>query len=301
MRFNEWIQYVKAQGGVDTDGYYGQQCMDLYNSFMREVVGLDGNTGADRAKNILNNNYVMENVQRIDNYPEFVPEKGDIAVFTGGEFGHVAICLGVGNVNYFKSLDQNWNLGGELMTVNHNYFTFAPLVFLRPKNRANILDLKPVETVASEVIQGLWGNGEERKEKLKLYGYDPVIIQAKVNEILEPQKPQEEEKPQEVEKPKKININSYAKKVIEGVYGNGEDRVNNLKAEGLTEDQIKNIQDKVNEILENEPQVKIKSLDEIADEVIKGLWGNGEDRVNKLTEAGYDYNTVQNIVNEKLQ
>ena len=295
MRFNEWIQYIKTQGGVDTDGYYGQQCMDLYNSFMREVVGLDGNTGADRAKNILNNNYVMENVERIDNYQEFVPEKGDIAVFTGGEWGHVAICLGIGNVNYFKSLDQNWNLGGELMTVNHNYFTFAPLVFLRPKNRANILDLKPVETVANEVIKGLWGNGEERKEKLKLYGYDPVIIQAKVNEILEPQKPQEDPKP------KKININSYAKKVIEGVYGNGEDRVNNLKAEGLTEDQIKNIQDKVNEILENEPQVKIKSLDEIADEVIKGLWGNGQDRVNKLTEAGYDYTAVQNLVNEKLQ
>ena len=295
MRFNEWIQYVKTQGGVDTDGYFGKQCMDLYNSFMREVVGLDGNTGADRAKNILNNNYVMENVERIDNYPEFVPEKGDIAVFTGGEWGHVAICLGVGNVNYFKSLDQNWNLGGELMTVNHNYFTFAPLVFLRPKNRTNILDLKPVETVAEEVIQGLWGNGEERKEKLKLYGYDPIIVQAKVNEILEAQKPQE------VEKPKKININSYAKKVIEGVYGNGEDRVNNLLAEGLTEDQIKNIQDKVNEILENEPQVKIKSLDEIADEVIKGLWGNGEERYNRLQEAGYDYTTVQNIVNEKLQ
>ena len=295
MRFNEWIQYVKSQGGVDTDGYFGKQCMDLYNSFMREVVGLDGNTGADRAKNILNNNYVMENVERIDNYPEFVPEKGDIAVFTGGEWGHVAICLGVGNVNYFKSLDQNWNLGGELMTVNHNYFTFAPLVFLRPKNQTNILDLKPIETVADEVIQGLWGNGKERKEKLKLYGYDPVIVQAKVNEILEA------EKPQEVEKPKKININSYARKVINGDFGNGEERVNNLKAEGLTEEQIKNIQDKVNEILNNQPQIELKSNEEIAKEVIAGLWGNGEERYNKLTEAGYNYDNVQAIVNQMLQ
>lgn len=294
MRFNEWIQYVKTQGGVDTDGYYGKQCMDLYNSFMREVVGLNGNTGADRAKNILNNNYVMENVERIDNYPEFVPEKGDIAVFTGGEWGHVAICLGVGNVNYFKSLDQNWNLGEELMTVNHNYFTFAPLVFLRPKNRTNIMDLKPVETVADEVIQGLWGNGEERKEKLKLYGYDPVIVQAKVNEILE------KEKPQEVEKPKKININSYAKKVINGDYGNGEERKEKLKAEGLTDEQIKAIQDKVNEILLNQPQIELKGNEEIAKEVIDGKWGNGEERVNKLTEAGYNYDIVQGIVNQML-
>lgn len=295
MRFNEWIQYVKAQGGVDTDGYYGKQCMDLYNSFMREVVGLDGNTGADRAKNILNNNYVMENVERIDNYPEFVPEKGDIAVFTGGEWGHVAICLGVGNVNYFKSLDQNWNLGGELMTVNHNYFTFAPLVFLRPKNQTNIMDLKPVETVADEVIQGLWGNGEERKEKLKLYGYDPVIVQAKVNEILESQKPQEDPKP------KKININSYARKVINGDFGNGEERVEKLKQEGLTEEQIKNVQDKVNEILNNQPQIELKSNEEIAKEVIDGLWGNGEERYKKLQEAGYNYDKVQAIVNQMLQ
>ena len=35
----------------------------------------------------------------------------------------------------------------------------------------------------------------------------------------------------------------------------------------------------------------------LAYEVIEGLWGNGDTRVTKLTEAGYDYQTVQNIVN----
>lgn len=43
-----------------------------------------------------------------------------------------------------------------------------------------------------------------------------------------------------------------------------------------------------------------KSNDEIADEVIQGLWGNGEDRKQRLQNAGYDYNEVQSIVNEKL-
>lgn len=43
-----------------------------------------------------------------------------------------------------------------------------------------------------------------------------------------------------------------------------------------------------------------KSIDEIAQEVINGEWGNGEDRKNRLTNAGYDYNAVQAVVNNKL-
>ena len=43
-----------------------------------------------------------------------------------------------------------------------------------------------------------------------------------------------------------------------------------------------------------------KSVDEIADEVIDGKWGNGTDRKSKLEKAGYDYNTIQDIVNKKL-
>lgn len=43
-----------------------------------------------------------------------------------------------------------------------------------------------------------------------------------------------------------------------------------------------------------------KSNEELANEVINGLWGNGEDRKNKLTSAGYDYQAVQDIVNSKL-
>lgn len=41
-----------------------------------------------------------------------------------------------------------------------------------------------------------------------------------------------------------------------------------------------------------------KSIDEIAQEVINGDWGNGEDRKNRLTAAGYNYNEVQARVNQ---
>ncbi len=43
-----------------------------------------------------------------------------------------------------------------------------------------------------------------------------------------------------------------------------------------------------------------KSVDELAKEVIRGDWGNGQDRVNRLTAAGYDYNAVQARVDEML-
>lgn len=44
-----------------------------------------------------------------------------------------------------------------------------------------------------------------------------------------------------------------------------------------------------------------KSIDEIAREVIQGKWGNGVDRKNRLTNAGYDYNAVQKRVNELMK
>lgn len=43
-----------------------------------------------------------------------------------------------------------------------------------------------------------------------------------------------------------------------------------------------------------------KSNETIADEVIAKQWGDGDDRKNRLKAAGYDYATVQSIVNRKL-
>lgn len=44
-----------------------------------------------------------------------------------------------------------------------------------------------------------------------------------------------------------------------------------------------------------------KSVDAIAREVIQGKWGNGAERKQKLTAAGYDYSAVQKRVNELLR
>lgn len=44
-----------------------------------------------------------------------------------------------------------------------------------------------------------------------------------------------------------------------------------------------------------------KSVEEVAKEVIKGLWGNGAERKNRLVSAGYDYSAVQKEINSLLK
>ena len=43
-----------------------------------------------------------------------------------------------------------------------------------------------------------------------------------------------------------------------------------------------------------------KSISEVAEEVIKGEWGTGLIRRNKLKNAGYDFNKIQNEVDRIL-
>lgn len=40
------------------------------------------------------------------------------------------------------------------------------------------------------------------------------------------------------------------------------------------------------------------SYKELAAQVVKGMWGNGDDRKKRLKDAGYDYETVQGMVNK---
>ena len=55
----------------------------------------------------------------------------------------------------------------------------------KPKETTSKTKKKSVETIAKEVIDGKWGNGTERKEKLTKAGYDYDKIQKKVNELME--------------------------------------------------------------------------------------------------------------------
>ena len=92
---------------------------------------------------------------------------------------------------------------------------------------------KTINEIAYEVIAGKWGNGAERKRRLKEAGYDPVAVQNRVNEILS--------------KAKK-SIDEVAREVIRGLWGNGAERKRRLKEAGY--DPVA-VQNRVNEILKD--------------------------------------------------
>lgn len=96
------------------------------------------------------------------------------------------------------------------------------------------------------------------------------------------------------------SIDTLAREVIAGNWGNGQDRINRLTSAGYDYNAVQN---RVNEILsgKSSSQSNVKSIDTLAREVIRGDWGNGQDRKNRLERAGYDYNAVQRRVNELLK
>lgn len=142
---------------------------------------------------------------------------------------------------------------------------------------------KSIKDIAREVIAGVYGNGDERRQAIESMGYNYDEVQAKVNEILSGSSTVEPSK----------TIEQVANDVIAGKYGNGDERRKKIEAEGYD---YAEVQAKVNQILNGGG----KSLDTVAQEVIQGKWGNGDERKKRLTEAGYDYNEVQKRVNQLL-
>ncbi|WP_394913315.1 glucosaminidase domain-containing protein [uncultured Robinsoniella sp.] len=142
---------------------------------------------------------------------------------------------------------------------------------------------KPLDEIAKEVLAGMWGNGDDRKNALQAAGYDYAAVQAKVNSLCSGNAPT----------PTK-SVEDVAREVLAGKWGNGDARKNALSAAGYDYNAV---QAKVNQLCNGSGG---KSVDTVAREVIAGKWGNGSDRKNKLEAAGYNYAAVQNRVNQLL-
>ena len=92
--------------------------------------------------------------------------------------------------------------------------------------------------------------------------------------------------------------NEVVRQVIRGEWGVGQERIKQLTDAGYNAERI---QEKVNLVLQGSQINDIKTMDALAYEVIQGDWGNGEERKERLEAAGYDYDAVQQRVNEILE
>lgn len=159
----------------------------------------------------------------------------------------------------------------------------APAPTPAPGNKSN-------EQIANEVMAGLWGNGEDRKSRLRNAGYNYEAIQAIVNGKVgqSPSAPRKSDR-------------TVASEVLAGAWGNNPERRQRLEAAGYNYASIQAI---VNSMVGGGTPAPAKparpSNEVIADQVIAGAWGNGPDRRRRLEAAGYSYDAVQAIVNRKV-
>lgn len=136
---------------------------------------------------------------------------------------------------------------------------------------------------------GLWQNssdgyvaGQRVDTNISYKDYPTIIKNAKLNGFTD-----NNVTVNELDKYSDVEL---AKMVWQGKFGNGEERKLKLG------DRYNAVQNLVNQGVG-----KLKTIDEIAKEVIDGKWKNYPERKILLENAGYNYHEVQNRVNELLR
>lgn len=141
-----YAEFIKKHAGkaMDFDGVAGAQCVDLIKYYLKEVFNINPGAWGDAHcyyDNFNNITALKNNCTRIANTPDFVPQKGDIVVWSpslsSGGWGHVAIATGEGNTKEFYTYDQNWTGNHDACKmVKHNYNHVYGV--LRPKDQTKI-------------------------------------------------------------------------------------------------------------------------------------------------------------------
>lgn len=99
-------------------------------------------------------------------------------------------------------------------------------------------------------------------------------------------------------KPVKKSVNTIAREVLAGKWGNGTDRKNRLTKAGYDYNKV---QAAVNKLVKTSQITQDKIVNAVAHEVIAGKWGNGQERIDRLKAAGYDSDKIQKRVNELMK
>jgi hypothetical protein len=97
------------------------------------------------------------------------------------------------------------------------------------------------------------------------------------------------------------SLSQLADEVIAGKWGNGDVRKARLRAAGYDPVAVQaEVNRKLGAAPSPAPAPPVKSMSQLVDEILRGDWGNGDDRRRRLIAAGYNYDHVQAQVNIRL-
>jgi GH25 family lysozyme M1 (1,4-beta-N-acetylmuramidase) len=99
-------------------------------------------------------------------------------------------------------------------------------------------------------------------------------------------------------KPVKKSVNTIAREVLAGKWGDGTDRKSRLTKAGYDYNKV---QAAVNKLVKTSQITQDKIINAVVHEVIAGRWGNGQERIDRLKAAGYDPDKIQKRVNELMK
>lgn len=241
-KWNSAEEFLKSTIGrsYDMDAwpkYQPFQCWDYGDYFWTNQVGRPLVTKAGGMASV-RDCWTVSRFINAGNDFELITDKnklkvGDWVIFNAGGDGHIGIVKSIVKAGVSVML-QGENQGATYVTViNRSLTDFLGAFRLKAWNKATPKpSKKSVDTIAKEVIKGLWGNGDERKKKLTSAGYNYATIQNRVNEMLAP-------------KSSKKSNETIAKEVIKGLWGNGEERKQKLTKAGYNYNTIQGIVNKM--------------------------------------------------------
>lgn len=91
------------------------QCVDLANAYLKDVL----DHPIVKWTNAIDFPEKLTDFEWIENTPEGIPQKGDLMIFYG-YYGHISI-FHEGDINLFRSFDQNYPLNSPAHIQEHNY------------------------------------------------------------------------------------------------------------------------------------------------------------------------------------
>lgn len=186
-----------------------------------------------------------------------IPQKGFAIIYDwdlNGRKDHVGIITNIIGTT-LEVVEGNYNnrvkvrkieIGNSCITgyIDTGYREVIPA----PAQPEPVQPVADLDAIAREVIKGNYGNGQERKDRLAAAGYDAAAVQKRVNEILSGKVDEPAQEPAPAQEPdaQAELVDTIARQVIRGEWGNGAERRTRLASAGY--DYAK-IQARVNALL----------------------------------------------------